>query len=173
MGWCSLLSLQWAGCVLVVTNCCPSVPLRCVQWWGCCSLPMMVVLSVGDSTVTSSHICRTQTHDPFPQNLHLFVWVRVSTGTGVGCLGKPQGFPCHSLMLLPWGLLVYKLVEYGRISSVCSLLRILRILLGFYSKHCLDTWDKLLGELSSCLIGTWTNQTQTTHLIISLWYSKA
>ena len=37
------------------------------------------------------------THDPFPQNPHLFVQVWVSMGTGVGCLGKHQGFLCHSL----------------------------------------------------------------------------
>ena len=55
-------------------------------------------------------------------------------------------------MLLPWGLSLYKLVEYGRISSVCSLLRIHRILLGFYSEHWLDAWDKLFRELSSCLL---------------------
>ena len=59
---------------------------------------MMVVLSVGDSTVTSGHICRTQTHDPFPQNPHPFVQVRVLMGMGAGCFGKPQGFLCHSLV---------------------------------------------------------------------------
>ena len=53
-------------------------------------------------------------------------------------------------ILLQWGLLVYKSVVYSSWSSVCSLLRISN-LLGLYSEHWLDTWDKLSGEFSSCL----------------------
>ena len=61
-------------------------------------------------------------------------------------------------MPLPQGLLVYKLVECGRTSLVCSLLRIHRILLGFYSEHWLDVGDKLLGELSNCLLELGPNE---------------
>jgi hypothetical protein len=31
------------------------------------------------------------------RNLHPWLQAWVSTGTGVGCSGKPQDFPCHSL----------------------------------------------------------------------------
>ena len=44
----------------------------------------------------------------------------------------------HFYMLSPYGLLLYKPVEYGRRTSVCSLLGFQRILLGFSSEHWLD-----------------------------------
>src|ERR1700678_3135609 len=33
------------------------------------------------------------------QNPYPCVWVRVLTGTGTGCPEKPQGSPCHSLVV--------------------------------------------------------------------------
>ena len=42
-----------------------------------------------------SGFCKTRTHTC--QNPHPWMRVRVLTGTGAGCPGKPQGSPWHSL----------------------------------------------------------------------------
>ena len=37
------------------------------------------------------------------QNPYPMVRIRISWGWGVGCPGKPQGYPCQSLVLMnPW-----------------------------------------------------------------------
>ena len=50
--------------------------------------------------VTLCHISDTyrKTHDPYPLNPYPRVRVQVSWGTGMGSPGKPQGYPCQSLI---------------------------------------------------------------------------
>ena len=74
-------------------------------------------------------------------------------------------------MPLPCGLSLFKPVEYGRRTSVCSLLRIPRILLGYLLEHWLDVRDKLLGEFSNCLLELWMESVLTLDYILG--YSKA
>ena len=74
-----------------------------------------MIVSVGEYChiqMMNNFKLRPVTCDLFPSNPHLFLQVQVLMGTCAGCLGKPQGFPCHSLDIYN----LVKLPQYSRCS---------------------------------------------------------